>query len=198
MAILRRALPAALLVAGLGLLAPGCSDSSSSSSSGGAPPPGGGTGGTSAPAQGSPHWHEGDTVGNPLKTHSAAEAQFANEVLNLVNQERAAAGVPAVAFDSDAERAAKAHCEDMEGRGFFSHTTPEGWSPSDRLDMLGASGFSGVGENIAVGQSTPQAVMDAWMNSSGHRANILRDSFTHLGVGYDEDGRHWCQVFLTR
>ena len=100
-----------------------------------------------------------------------------------------------------AERAAKAHAEDMEGRGYFSHSTPEGWSPSRRLSLTGASGYSAVGENIAVGQPTPQDVMADWMASSGHRANILNASYTHLGVGVAEragGGPYWVQVFLRR
>ena len=120
------------------------------------------------------------------------------EVLNLVNQERAAAGLPALQLDADAQRAAKAHAEDMSGRNYFAHNTPEGWTPTQRLQMLGASGYSGWGENIAVGQSSPAAVMNAWMNSTGHRENILRATFTHLGVGVDESTRHWVQVFLRR
>ncbi|MCA8923789.1 MAG: hypothetical protein KDD82_18410 [Planctomycetes bacterium] len=192
-----------LLVA---LSSAGCS--SSSGSSGGAPPPtgtgagtgtGSGTGSGSAVLNaGSAFWHQNDTLGQPLKVHSASEQSAANEVLNLTNQERATAGLPALAFDTQAQTAAKVHAEDMVGRGYFAHNSPEGWSPADRLQMTEASGYSGWGENIAQGHSTPQAVVTAWMNSAGHRANILNTSFTHLGVGYDEASRTWVQVFLRR
>lgn len=150
-------------------------------------------------SQGSRFWYVNDAFGNPFKTHDAQEASLAAEVLTLVNQERANAGLAPLAADSQAERAAKVHCEDMEGRGFFSHTTPEGWSPSDRLTMTGASGFNGWGENIALGQTTAQSVMNSWMNSAGHRANIL-GNFTHIGVGVavGPGGPRWCQVFLSR
>lgn len=148
---------------------------------------------------GSQYWYVNDAFGNPFKTHDAQEAALAAEVLTLVNQERANAGLAPLSADSQAERAAKVHCEDMEGRSFFSHTTPEGWSPSTRLTMTGASGFNGWAENIALGQGSAQSVMSSWMNSAGHRANIL-GNFTHLGVGVavGPGGPRWCQVFLSR
>lgn len=154
---------------------------------------------TSVVGVGSPFWHLNDDINNPnLKTHTTTEAQAATDVLTLVNQQRAANGLPALALDVQAERAAKAHAEDMQGRAYFSHSTPEGWSPSTRMSMTGGSGFSQVGENIALGYPTAQAVMDGWMNSTGHRANILNASYTHLGVGVDEARPHWVQVFLRR
>ena len=94
---------------------------------------------------------------------------------------------------------AKAHSEDMLGRGFFSHTTPEGWDPGDRLTMLGASGFSGWGENIAAGQTTAAAVMTDWIGSPGHFANMVNTNWTHIGIGVAEGPPHqWTQVFLRR
>ena len=100
--------------------------------------------------------------------------------------------------DAEAGRAAKVHSEDMEGRGFFDHFTPEGWSPVDRLQMTGASGYTMVGENVAFGQQTPDEVMRAWMNSPGHRANILHPDFTHIGIGVAAGRPYWTQVFLRR
>lgn len=182
----------ALLVAACAAEVTGCGGSS-----------GGGGGGVVAPAgTGSRYWYVNDAFGNPYKTHSSSEASSAQQVLALVNQERANnGGLPPLTLDTAAERAAKVHAEDMEGRGFFSHTTPEGWSPGDRLQMTGATGYSGWGENIAVGQLTAQDVMTAWMGSSGHRANILSATHTHLGVGVAErtgGGPYWVQVFLRR
>jgi uncharacterized protein YkwD len=175
---------------------PGATTSSAATTSNPAP------GGTATPPPtgnvGSPYWYEGDAYGNPFKTHDAAEATFAQQILVLVNQERAAAGVPPLQSDAQAELAAKAHTEDMEGRGFFSHFTPEGWSPLDRLNMTGASGFSINGENIAVGQRDAAAVMQAWMNSPGHRDNMLLPDWTHLGVGVTLGSSYWAQVFLRR
>jgi len=175
---------AVILAAGAG--AAGCGKSDSS----GAP---------AATAQGSRYWHEGDTLGNPLKTPTASEASLAAQVLDLVNQERAGRGLPTLAWDGEAATAAHAHAEDMAARGFFSHFTPEGWSPGDRLDMLGAAGYSGWAENIAVGQPAAADVMTDWMNSPGHQANILDPDLTHLGVGVVEaPGPQWVQVFLRR
>ncbi|MCO5167914.1 MAG: CAP domain-containing protein [Planctomycetes bacterium] len=147
---------------------------------------------------GSPYWYVDDTYGNPLKTHTASEATLAQQVLSLVNQERAAAGLAPLQADAQAERAAKAHVEDMAGRRYFDHVSPEGWTPSDRMRMTKGTGYRMVGENIAVGQRSAQAVMNAWMASPGHRANILDARYTHLGVGVDEPSWNWCQVFLTR
>lgn len=152
----------------------------------------------SATGTGSRFWYDQDTFGRPLKVHTTNEAALARAVLDLVNVERARAGLPPLQVDGQAERAAKAHSEDMNGRGFFDHITPEGWDPDARLRMTGASGYSGFGENIAVGQTTAAEVMTAWMNSPPHRANILEPRFTHLGVGLDEDGYYWTQVFLIR
>jgi uncharacterized protein YkwD len=189
---------AALLAAGLVFAACG-----GSGGGGGAPAPTNTGTNTNTTTQqvGSRYWYESDTFGNAYKTHDSQEATLAAQVLALVNQERAAAGLAALQADAQAERAAKVHCEDMDGRSYFSHATPEGWSPTDRLTMTGASGYSAWAENIALGQTTAQEVMNSWMNSAGHRANIL-GNFTHLGVGVAVSGggggTYWCQVFLRR
>lgn len=186
-----------VLVVACAAQAAGCGGSSSGSS--GAPAPGGSGSGTTTPGQvGSRFWYVGDTYGNALEPHDGNEGSWAQQVATLVNQERAAQGLAALLVDAGATQAAKAHAEDMAGRGFFAHTTPEGWSPADRLQLLGVTGYSSVGENIAAGQPTPQDVMTAWMNSSGHRANILHPSYTHIGVGVVEGRPYWVQVFLTR
>lgn len=164
----------------------------------GAPAPGNAPVTPATPTTGSRFWYDGDAFGSPFKTHNAGEASFAQQVLTLVNAERAAAGLPALLQDPQAELAAKVHSEDMEGRNFFAHNTPEGWTPGDRLQMTGASGYLANGENVAFGQQTPAEVMTAWMNSPGHRANILYPSFTHMGVGVAEGRPYWTQVFLTR
>lgn len=149
-------------------------------------------------ARGSPFWFVDETAGRPLKSHTPTEAALVAQVLALVNQERAAAGLAALLADAQAERAAKAHCEDMAGRRYFDHISPEGWTPGDRLRLTGASGYSAWGENIARGPTTASAVMQTWMASPGHRANILDPSFTHLGVGLDEQSFLWAQVFVRR
>ena len=78
---------------------------------------------------------------------------------------------------------------------YFSHTSPTYGTPFQMMKNFGIT-YRTAGENIARGQISPKAVVDAWMNSSGHRANILNSSFTHIGVGYAENGRYWTQMFI--
>lgn len=94
-------------------------------------------------------------------------------------------------------RAADGHSEDMAARDYFSHTDPEGRGPGFRIDAVGYP-HRGWAENIAAGHGSPQAVVDGWMNSSGHRTNILNCAYDQLGVGYAESGRYWTQVLATR
>jgi len=118
-----------------------------------------------------------------------------DHVLNLVNAERAKAGVPPLHKDARLRRAARGHSADMARRGFTSHDDPDGVTPVDRMR---AEGYPEPGaENIARGQSHPQAVMQAWMNSPGHRANILRAEFARIGIGVHlgTDGPWWTQNF---
>ncbi|MFF0213668.1 CAP domain-containing protein [Streptomyces vinaceus] len=118
--------------------------------------------------------------------HSAEEAA----VLTLVNQERAQAGCGPVRANPPLAALATAFSKDMATRGFFDHTDPDGNSPWDRATKAGLSGLGG--ENIARGQGDAQAVMNAWMNSPGHKANILNCEFRTLGVGvYLADGGPW-------
>jgi len=119
------------------------------------------------------------------------------EVLELTNRERAKAGLGALAPDGPLAHAARAYCVDMAARAFYSHTSPEGTQPWDRAAAAGASKRS-IGENIACGQRSPAEVVDGWMNSPGHRANILKADFTHLGVGFaggGPSGTYWTQLF---
>jgi len=122
---------------------------------------------------------------------AAAEAQ----VLALVNDERAKAGCQPVAANSALRDLATAFSDDMAARGFFDHTDPSGNDPWDRAKAAGVSGLGG--ENIAMGQATAESVMEAWMNSPGHRANILNCDFKTLGVGVHlgSGGPWWTQDF---
>ena len=94
---------------------------------------------------------------------------------------------------------AESHCEDMIDRNFFAHNTPDGQTPFDRMKAAGIS-YSSAGENIAAGQYSPQNVMDSWMNSPGHRKNILNPDFEYLGVGLARGGSYgiyWAQeIFM--
>ncbi|MBB5119243.1 stress protein [Streptomyces eurocidicus] len=127
----------------------------------------------------------------------AGLARVTAEVLALTVAERRAAGLRPLAADPGLTTAAQGHSADMAGRGFYSHTTPEGCEPWDRAAAAGAA-HRGIGENIACGQRTPAEVVQGWMNSPGHRANILKPDFTHLGVGYatgGSAGTYWTQLF---
>ena len=117
-----------------------------------------------------------------------------DQVLALVNVQRAAAGCGALSGDAALASVARAHSADMRDRGFFSHTNPDGLDPFARA---AAAGLDARAENIAYGQPDPASVMDAWMNSPGHRANILDCSLTRLGVGMAEGagGPWWTQLF---
>ncbi len=120
----------------------------------------------------------------------------AAEVLRLVNVERAKVSCPAVRWEPRLATAARLHSQDMAAKSYFSHTSLDGRSPWDRIRAQGYT--EGSGENIAAGQRTPAAVMTSWMNSSGHRANILSCSNRALGVGIGYGGPYgiyWTQNF---
>ncbi|MER5931931.1 sigma-70 family RNA polymerase sigma factor [Streptomyces sp. NPDC002054] len=123
----------------------------------------------------------------------------AAQVVALVNKERAAAGCGPLKDDPQLRAAAQGHSDDMADRDFFSHTAPGGSDPGDRTTAAGYR-WSTYGENIAKGQQTPEQVMDSWMNSSGHRANILNCSFKDIGVGIRKGsgGPWWTQNFGAR
>ncbi|EPH44923.1 CAP domain-containing protein [Streptomyces aurantiacus] len=131
------------------------------------------------------------TAEKPVSGESAAEA----EVLTLVNQERAKAGCRPVRADAGLDALAGDFSADMAERGFFSHTDPDGATPWDRAEKVGITDLGG--ENIARGQANAQSVMDAWMNSPGHRANILNCDYQTLGVGahFAPGGPWWTQDF---
>ncbi|MGW6473542.1 sigma-70 family RNA polymerase sigma factor [Streptomyces nigra] len=118
------------------------------------------------------------------------------QVVALVNKERAAAGCGPLAEDSLLDKSAQTHSADMAARDFFDHTNPDGADPGQRITAAGYR-WSTYGENIAMGQQTPEAVMESWMNSPGHRANILNCSFKDIGVGVHEGpgGPWWTQNF---
>lgn len=101
-----------------------------------------------------------------------------------------------VMYHHAVSKAARYHSADMQQKGYFSHTGQDGSSPGDRIKRY-FTGFGGAGENIAKGQRTPVTVTTAWLNSDGHRENIFRCSWTHLGMGWVASGPHWTQNFIT-
>jgi uncharacterized YkwD family protein/spore coat assembly protein SafA len=118
-----------------------------------------------------------------------------NKVAQLVNQERAKKGLQPLAINWQLARVARYKSADMAAKNYFSHTSPTYGSPFNMMENFGIR-FSSAGENIAKGQTTPEQVMNAWMNSPGHRANILNSSYTIIGVGYVVDGNYWTQLFI--
>ncbi|MEH1102441.1 CAP domain-containing protein [Micromonospora sp. CPCC 205561] len=133
--------------------------------------------------------------GTKAPVGSAGVSGPAREVVNLVNAERAKAGCGALSVDDKLTTAAQRHSQDQADHRKMSHTGSDGSDVGDRLDRVGYS-WRTYGENVAWNQQTPAAVMDAWMNSSGHRANILNCAFTEIGVGVaSSNGPYWTQVF---
>lgn len=131
----------------------------------------------------------------PLTTGNLADT--AAKVVELTNAERARAGLRALAVDPLLAAAAQAHSTDMVARAFYSHTSPDGSQPWDRAAAAGSRRRT-IGENIACGQRSPAEVVEGWMNSPGHRANILKPDFTHIGIGFaggGQMGTYWTQLF---
>lgn len=121
--------------------------------------------------------------------------QYEEEVIRLVNIERANNGLKPLTEDWELSRVARYKSQDMRDNNYFSHTSPVYGSPFDMIKSFGIT-YRSAGENIARGQKTPEAVVRAWMNSSGHRANILNASYNKIGVGYVADGKFWTQMFI--
>ncbi|MBR2404529.1 MAG: SafA/ExsA family spore coat assembly protein [Clostridia bacterium] len=126
---------------------------------------------------------------------SSKVTDFEAEVVRLVNEVRVQNGLSPLTHDWQLSRVARYKSQDMKDNNYFSHTSPTYGSPFDMMKSFGVS-YRSAGENIAKGQSTPQAVVNAWMNSSGHRKNILSSSYTHIGVGYVANGNYWTQMFI--
>ncbi|WP_226658690.1 CAP domain-containing protein [Guptibacillus hwajinpoensis] len=122
-------------------------------------------------------------------------SEFEQQVVNLTNEERAKAGLPALEVDTELSKVAQAKSEDMRDNNYFAHNSPTYGSPFDMMNQFGVD-YQSAGENIAKGQQTPEEVVNAWMNSEGHRKNIMNGSFTHIGVGYVEEGNIWTQQFI--
>ncbi|MNZ58777.1 Cysteine-rich secretory protein family protein [compost metagenome] len=135
----------------------------------------------------------GSTGSGSTEAGNSSLSQFQSEVIALVNKERAKAGLSALSSDALLTKVATEKARDMDVNNYFSHTSPTYGSPFDMMRSFGVK-YSYAGENIASGQRTPQEVMTAWMNSAGHRANILNGNFTKIGVGYVNG--EWVQMFI--
>lgn len=148
---------------------------------------------TEAPAPQQPVAEE--TEQTTEQNQSSELSQFEQEVVELTNQERAKQGLSPLKIDTELSKVAREKSSDMASNGYFAHNSPSYGSPFDMMKQFGIS-YSTAGENIAKGQRTPEEVVNAWMNSEGHRANIMNANFTHIGVGYVEQGNHWTQQFI--
>jgi uncharacterized YkwD family protein len=134
------------------------------------------------------------TTTQPTGDYSA----FQKRVLELVNIERSKAGLKPLTFNSTLNKTATLKSQDMAQKGYFDHNSPTYGSPFDMMKKYGVT-YRTAGENIAMGQTTPEQVMQGWMNSPGHRANILNASFTQIGVGVAKNANgqlYWTQQFI--
>ena len=120
--------------------------------------------------------------------------EFAQQMLALVNAERAKAGCSPLTENAKLTKAAQDHSQDMADHQNMSHTGSDGSSMSDRLARVGYA-FRTAGENVAYGYSSAESVMDGWMNSPGHKANILNCAFKEIGIGLARPGYYWTQDF---
>ncbi len=135
------------------------------------------------------------SVTGTTNSGSADSSSFEQQVVLLVNQQREANGLAPLTLSSELSNVARTKSQDMHDNNYFSHTSPSYGSPFDMLTSFTIS-YSSAGENIAMGYTSPEAVMSAWMNSPGHRANILNASYTQIGIGYVASGNYWTQEFI--
>lgn len=129
-----------------------------------------------------------------------AAKSIESQVIQLTNQERAKNGLKPLAADWQLSRVARYKSVDMRDKNYFQHNSPTYGSPFDMIKSFGIT-YRSAGENLAAGQPTPQEVVKGWMNSPGHRANILNSSYTHIGVGYAKGGsygHYWTQMFISK
>lgn len=122
-------------------------------------------------------------------------SSFESEVVRLVNEIRSQNGLSPLTENWELSRVARYKSQDMRDNGYFSHTSPTYGTPFQMIKSFGLS-YRSAGENIAMGYATPEAVVSGWMNSSGHRANILNSSYAQIGVGYVAQGNYWTQMFI--
>jgi uncharacterized YkwD family protein len=131
----------------------------------------------------------------PAEQNGYALSAYEQQVVDLTNAERQKAGLAPLKVDLALSKVAREKSRDMAANNYFDHNSPTYGSPFDMMKKFGIS-YRSAGENIAKGQRTPKEVVQAWMNSQGHRENILNSSYTHIGVGYVENGNYWTQQFI--
>ncbi|WP_249745208.1 CAP domain-containing protein [Mesobacillus boroniphilus] len=122
---------------------------------------------------------------------------FEARVIDLTNEQRRKNGLGNLQPDTALSNVAQEKSNDMQAKNYFSHTSPTYGSPFDMMRDFGVS-YKSAGENIAMGQRSAEEVVNAWMNSEGHRKNILSPNFTHIGVGHTSEGNYWTQMFISK
>ena len=122
---------------------------------------------------------------------------YEQEVIRLVNEIRKENALKSLTYNWELSRVARYKSQDMHDNHYFAHNSPVYGTPFQMIKNFGIP-YKRAGENIAKGYRTPQAVVTGWMNSTGHRANILNADYTEIGVGYVADGNYWTQMFITR
>ncbi|WP_042401479.1 CAP domain-containing protein, partial [Geomicrobium sp. JCM 19037] len=150
-----------------------------------------------APSEGN---EEEGTNDEDTETGNDSMSQFEQEVVDLTNEERTSRGLEPLEAYTDLSDVARVKSEDMRDNNYFSHDSPRYGSPFDMMNEFGID-YRSAGENIAAGQTSPEQVVNGWMNSDGHRANILDPQYTHIGVGHAEGGsygQYWTQMFMSR
>lgn len=130
-----------------------------------------------------------------IPTLDTTVSSYEQKVIDLVNQIRVRNGLKKLTANWELSRVARYKSQDMKDKKYFSHTSPTYGSPFNMIKNFGIS-FKTAGENIAYGYSTPEAVVNSWMNSEGHRKNILNPNYTQIGVGYVASGHYWTQMFI--
>ena len=133
----------------------------------------------------------------PATQQSGSVSSIEQQVLTLTNQERAKGGLKPLATDAAVMNTARAKSADMSKNNYFSHTSPTLGSPFDQMKAKGIQ-YKAAAENIAMGQKTAAEVVKGWMESPGHRANIMNGNYTHIGIGYDANGNYWTQQFIQK
>ncbi|MDY3791482.1 MAG: CAP domain-containing protein [Oscillospiraceae bacterium] len=147
--------------------------------------------GKKSPSQSVSVWGGSDKTSDEKGTSSSESDDYIDEVIRLINEERAAAGKSALKKNDELCKNAQLRAGEISG--YFSHTRPDGTECFTAITVP----YGYAGENIAMGQRDPEEVMDCWMNSSGHKKNILSSNYTSVGVGYDPSTNSWVQIFIS-
>lgn len=141
---------------------------------------------------------DGDIVKNEDNGQASSLSEFQKKVVELVNVERAKVGAKPLTANVELSKVATIKSQDMIDKNYFDHNSPTYGSPSNMIKQFGIN-YSAVGENIAYGQRTPEDVMNSWMNSEGHKRNILNPNFEEIGVGIAKNSNgtiYWTQMFI--